>query len=346
MLYKQRKNNYIILIWISIIILTFVFFILSIKQISINLTQSINTFRLDSNKISLTYNTLENQIVLSKNPNIKIDITKITEQDKYYDKRYVFTLPINCIDSFYNVNYLFNDNYIRAINIVNNNGKTQIVVNENAILAYIISEDDRNIYITAYPPKKVYDKIVIIDPGHGGSDPGTDSFGIYEKNIVFNVSQMLVDMLEKNQNIKVFITRNKDVKIPLVDRANFGSWLGDLFVSIHVNANEYHADANGTEVYYYPHANDNDFNITSKECAKIICDNLSNELGSKNRGEKEENYNVIRNTTIPAVLCEIGFITNKDEAMKMKEQEYQQRAAKGIYNGILQIFEKYEPVRK
>lgn len=346
MIFKRRKNRYIKLLWISSVFLTCVFFVISIQQIYITFDKNIDTFKSNNNKMSLTYNSLDNQIIISKNSNIKIDISKIEEEDKYYNKRYTFTLPINCIDSFYNVNYLFNDNYIRAINIVNNYGKTQIVINENAILGYIVSEDDKNIYINAYPPKEVYDKIVVIDPGHGGSDPGTNAFNLYEKDIVFNISKELVSLLQKNKNIKVFITRNTDIKIPLEERAHYGNWLGDLFVSVHINANEYHEDVFGTEVYYYPHDNDNQFNITSEECAKIICDSLSKEINSKNRGEKKENYNVIRNSRIPAVLCEIGFITNKDEAMKLKENDYQEKAALGIYNGIIEIFKTYKPIRK
>lgn len=305
---------------------------------------TIQNIAVKKNKIKILYNNLENQIKIPKPEGIDIDISKIKFKDEYYNKRYILEFPVNYIDFFDSNEYKFNDNYIESINISNKNGKTNIIINEKAILTYTIKQDDDYIYINAHKPKEIFDKIVIIDAGHGGVDPGADAFGIFEKDICFNIANKVVEYIEKNTDIKVYLTRIDDTKIDNEKRINSANYLGDLFVSIHINSNDYSPNITGTEVYYYEH-NDKNVDEISKKSAEIICDYLSESLKSRNRGIKTENYLVLKKAEIPSVLCEVGFLTNKEEAFKLNDKNYQDRAAKAIYEGITKIFEFYKPER-
>ena len=117
-----------------------------------------------------------------------------------------------------------------------------------------------------------------------------------------------------------------------------------MFISIH--ANSFSGEkANGTEIWYYPHTNDNTIGLSCEQLAQCLRKNLINNLKSADRGTKSTNYDVLTLTEIPASLCEIGFITNPEEAENLKNDEYKNLAADAIYKAIIESFEKYTPQR-
>ena len=166
-----------------------------------------------------------------------------------------------------------------------------------------------------------------------------------EKDITLDIAVKLVSILDRDPSIKAYITRNSDSYVYLEDRAVFANRFADLFVSVHINANDHILSANGTEVSFYPHSNESDFDITSEQCAEILCDSISAVLSSKRRENKQDDYLVIKETEVPAALCEIGFLSNAEEAQKLADENYRKKAAEGIYNGIKKIFEIYVPQR-
>ncbi len=170
---------------------------------------------------------------------------------------------------------------------------------------------------------------VFIDPGHGGSDPGAVGNGLQEKNIVLSISKKLGTILN-SYGISVKYSRTNDTFVDLAPRAQMANNLGaNLFVSIHTNAAT--ASARGTECYTHPNDNSKTKNLSAN-----ISKSISSRLGIANRGHKEENFAVLRLTSMPAVLVETAFISNSSDANLLKNR--QDDFANAIANQILSYF--------
>ncbi|KOY17868.1 N-acetylmuramoyl-L-alanine amidase, partial [Paenibacillus xylanivorans] len=172
-------------------------------------------------------------------------------------------------------------------------------------------------------------KIVVIDPGHGGSDPGTTSFTKNpEKIFTLALGLKVQALLEKEPDIELIMTRETDIYPTRSERVKLANDLkADVFVSIHGNSVTAAPQVSGTETYYYQRE-------SSKELANIIHKNLIKALGFTDRGVKNGNYQVIRETTMPAVLLEVGFLSNKSEEEAMMSETNQNKAAQAIVDGI------------
>lgn len=294
---------------------------------------------------NITFNREKNAVVLRKNPNLPIDINSILHIDDYHNGKYTLTLPGDYSRFFGFGEIAVNNNLVDFIEIVTKNGNTSIIINQNRITTVDISETLENIYINIMLPREKYRNIVILDPGHGGRDPGAVHFGVQEKDVVLNISNMVKEMLDKNNNIKVYTTRDTDVFVPLAKRAEMANDVADLFVSIHLNAVANNNIVRGTETYYLPHHTDNNFNITRRQAAEVFQRNLVRGLNTVDRGVKTANFAVLRNTNIPSVLLELGFLSNPDEAAMFSDPAVQQQTAIIIYESIIEIFEIYNPPR-
>ncbi|MFH1790787.1 MAG: N-acetylmuramoyl-L-alanine amidase [Candidatus Omnitrophota bacterium] len=221
---------------------------------------------------------------------------------------------------------------------------------------------------------------VVIDPGHGGKDPGAIGWGgIREKDVVLDVARRLRDELYKDGGIDVVMTRNSDKFISLSQRSAIANNMkADLFVSIHANASRskyvkgfeayflsnatddnaraiaaaeneavaYESDANSVDS---PYLNATVWNMTltenrdeSRELASMICGKACGRLYGENRGIKSAGFYVLKGTHMPAVLVEIGFISNKDEARLLNSSSYRQTVAQGIAEGIVSYRDKFE----
>ena len=169
---------------------------------------------------------------------------------------------------------------------------------------------------------------VFLDPGHGGSDPGAIANGIYEDELNLTIAKKVQNLL-KNQGIEVEMSRTSDVFLTLMQRAELANdYNGDIFISIHNNAFS-SSSAYGIETYYTSSKS------TSKNLATPIQNSMVSKTGGYNRGVKTADYVVTKNTTMPASLVEGGFLTNPSEAAKLKTDDYQNKLAKGIADGIV-----------
>lgn len=231
--------------------------------------------------------------------------------------------------------------------------------------------------------------LVVIDPGHGGRDPGTiGRKGTKEKAIVLQISKYLRDLIRKRHKAKVLLTRTKDVFLDLEKRVKLANtkkreWCGKdmgsnvdtakksrtcLFISIHVNAHPSRS-IQGLEIYHFGKASDpralavaarengmrlesdtppwqfiitdslNDHKIQeSQTFAKVTNDRLVTTLRKhytiKNHGVKTAPFYVLRFTTMPSILAEVGFVSNSTEEKRLRTKAFQQKLAEGIYQGI------------
>jgi N-acetylmuramoyl-L-alanine amidase len=179
---------------------------------------------------------------------------------------------------------------------------------------------------------KYRNMLVVIDPGHGGKDPGAigRTTGVYEKVLALQSSLLLKKELE-NEGFKVYMTRSSDEYISLYERANMANELNaDIFVSMHINAHS-NSNISGVEVLYNPYTTQR-----SDVLAREIVTELVSDLGAVNRGIVERpNLIVIRETKMTAVLVELGFLSNANEEKLLQQSLYMTKAVKAVKEGII-----------
>ena len=190
---------------------------------------------------------------------------------------------------------------------------------------------------------KPEDRIIVLDAGHGGKDPGTSSpNGTREKDIALSVTLKLEDKL-KGLGYSVITTRDTDEYIGLYDRANVANDnSADVFVSIHANSVAGNQKVSGIETLYCPKGRGKNKKEDQYPLAKLIQDNLIKQTGAVNRGVKPRpDLAVLNSTHMPAVLVETGFLTNSAEEAKLKDNSYQNSLAQAIADGIKEYLEMY-----
>ncbi|MFZ4772643.1 MAG: N-acetylmuramoyl-L-alanine amidase family protein [Chlamydiia bacterium] len=173
---------------------------------------------------------------------------------------------------------------------------------------------------------------IIVDAGHGGDDFGTKVGGCIEKIVNLKTAEYVAALLRKG-GYEVIMTRKKDVFIPLADRvAAANRSKASLMVSIHFNAAQ-SKEAEGLEIFYFK-----DGVVEQKNASKKLADSVMrtvlNLTKAKSRGVKTGNYYVLRETTIPSILVEGGFLTNERELEKIRQDHYLKTLAQGIVEGI------------
>lgn len=167
--------------------------------------------------------------------------------------------------------------------------------------------------------------IVTVDPGHGGIDPGCGEENGLEKDIVLPISMHLKQLLEQ-AGVTVVMTRTVDDTVSLDDRAIIANNAGsDLFVSVHCNS--YEGQARGMDVYYH-----------KSEPARLLAQSILDEaaaLGITTRQVQKNNYQVLWDTDMPAVLVETGFLTDPADLAQLLDPAHQQTVARAIANAVL-----------
>jgi len=186
-------------------------------------------------------------------------------------------------------------------------------------------------------PRDRYSRIVTLDPGHGGSDPGAVRGTVHESNLNLIVARKLRDLLERYSDVRVYMTRDSDVFVGLVDRAALSNDVGGIFLSIHHNAATA-TSAHGIETYYLASSHDVGRSLTSRNFADILQRHLLARTGRSDRGVRTANFSVLRNSTNPAALVELGFMSNQSEFATLTRADYQWRAASAMFYAILEAF--------
>ena len=285
---------------------------------------------------SISYNNASKTFTIPKVTS-GLSAQSLTHVDEYLNLQYKLLFNCDATNAFLQNSAFAEDEYIKSFNVSSVNGQTQLLINEKKILAYIVTEDAANIYVKAVLPKEKYAKIVVLDPGHGGYEPGSVQNGLYEKEQVLDISKRVLAELERDTDIKVYATRLTDVFVSLEARAAMGNELGDLFVSVHLNSFT-SPSPTGTEVYYYDKVDNQYTGGKSKTIAQYFQQNLVSSLGTNDRKIKSNNYVVLRESRIPAVLCEVAFISNPGEAARVKTDAFKSAAGSAIAQGIVESF--------
>ena len=192
--------------------------------------------------------------------------------------------------------------------------------------------------------KNIYKKVIVMDAGHGGHDPGAQHQGYNESDlnlkIVLNCRELF-----KDTDIKVYYTRIDDTFLSLYDRAAFAELVGaDMFIAVHHNSSWYDT-VSGTSVYWGDKDTSTSLNgLTSEKLAWRMLENLTAALDTKVFGEGaiNKNFVVVRDSKAPAVLLEIGFMSNSDELSRLVKDKFSKKVARTIVDTVLDIYEEAE----
>lgn len=181
--------------------------------------------------------------------------------------------------------------------------------------------------VTAPPKKHSVKGKVVLDAGHGGSDYGAIREGINEKDITLDVTRRVASIL-KSKGYKVALTRADDTYVSLQDRVDYSeNEAPEIFVSIHVNS-AVATEPKGIETHYY--------HEYSKELASVVHARMIKAIDTKDRGLFKSKFYVINHTTVPAILVEMGFLSNEEERKELVTDFRKQKTAKAIAEGIIE----------
>ena len=225
-------------------------------------------------------------------------------------------------------------------------------------------------------------RLIVLDAGHGGHDPGAvGPAGLQEKDLVLDVTRRVARLVEDRLSVKALLSRDGDHFVPLRDRTSFANKeRADLFVSIHANAHRATAST-GVETYFLSsEATDtaarqvaalensvvqlektpgrggrvdavkailwdlaqSEFQLESSRLAEVVQDSMTQALRIPNRGVKQAGFYVLGGAAMPAVLIEIGFVTNPKEERRLKDSQYRDEIARAILAGLAEYKKKYD----
>ncbi|MCK4353066.1 N-acetylmuramoyl-L-alanine amidase [candidate division WOR-3 bacterium] len=220
-------------------------------------------------------------------------------------------------------------------------------------------------------------KKIVIDPGHGGKDPGAIGHnGTYEKDIVLKIAKLVTKLIESELGVKCILTRDKDIFIPLNERTKLANdEEADLFLSIHCNAARSRRH-HGTEMYFLSPAKttwaravearenaslkyetpdwedkvkgilwdmaQTEFLKESNTLSGKLLKSILESANTKDRGVRQANFFVLRGAYMPACLLELEFLSNLKGEKRLKTKEFQKQLAQGILKGVKEFKEWYE----
>lgn len=212
--------------------------------------------------------------------------------------------------------------------------------NTSKLWDYPTSQYQEVTQLNQFHPSALKGKVIVVDPGHGGSDTGAiGPNNIAEKTVTLAIARDLRTLLS-NQGVTVIMTRTSDqdvaypgassidelqARVAIANNAN-----ADLFISIH--ADSFSEAVHGTTTYYYPGSD--------SSLANFVQDSLIDQLKLSNRGFQPNDYYVLKYTTMPAILTEAAFISNPTEERLLSNRAFDRKIATGIYNGIKNYFSR------
>lgn len=293
------------------------------------------------------FRTQEQEYSMQFNKPDEVNYANITTTDLYLSKKFVITIPGNYIDYYTSNPIITTDSVIKKVEVtLNNSGFTNITVTTSKLQGYKLYDMGSYVAIKVGDPVDIYENIVVLDAGHGGTDPGAMYNGYREKDINFSILYQLARKYfnSPDSTIKAYWTRTSDTFITLDNRAAFSKFVGaDLFISLHANAIS-KPSVNGLEIYYSSSNNNTTASgLSSSKLASIMNANLKTDLGLVNHGVgvKTAKYVVVHRNTVPAILIELGFMTNAKDLAFMTDEISQDKTAKSIYNATVDVFNQY-----
>ena len=243
-------------------------------------------------------------------------------------------------DYFSNTKLTGNVDGVKDIICQYKDGTTTVSIYLTEVLACIPKQKERDITIEFKPLREIYDKIIVIDSGHGGEDVGSVAGDVCEKDINLSVVLKLKEMMDKT-DIKVLYTRLEDETIDNQARSELANEVNaDLFLSIHCGYEQKDETCHGVITYY----NDAFFipDFGNADLAYIVEEQVTEAVSGQALGLKtgEKDNDLLKNSMVPAACIEIGYLSNEAERERMKQSDYVNRIACGLYSSIVSSYEQ------
>ncbi len=221
---------------------------------------------------------------------------------------------------------------------------TELSMMLNGYYLVELQETEQYYVISLTKPKDIYNRIVVIDAGHGGHDPGAgaDNFRTTEASINLKLLLYLKEYLDADETIQAYYTRTADTYPTLAERVELANGVAaDLFISFHCNSTT-QSRSNGTEIMYNAEQGAGE-SFNSREFAKLCLKALTNVLGTKSGGiVKRPDLHIVRRAEMPVVLVETAYLSNQKDLAVLKDDEKLKAAAEAIYQIILQAYQRME----
>ena len=274
--------------------------------------------------------------------------SEITNEDLYYKNQIIIRIPGDYTE-FYNSNPLSSANsVVKNVSVGYKNNMTEITITTTKLQGYRLYDLNGTVGVVLGNPKDIYKNIVVLDAGHGGTDPGAmrklNGVTIREKDLNFKIMYELTQKYFNGEDseIKAYYSRYDDTKVDLYARADFTKKVGaDLFVSLHMNANN-SSSPKGTEIYYTGSNKSTSCNgLTSKILANMFLNSLPAKVGTDRRYIADKSLAVCRTNTVPAVLVELGFMSNPSDLALIVQSDFQENTAQAIYDTLCEVFSAY-----
>ncbi len=289
---------------------------------------------------NITYDHTEDipTIVIDKDDTLTID--NIKYEDNYLNREYIITIPGDFTSHFGSGNVQINDAIIDNISVkLDNEGNTKLVVKAKTIREFRVEETNKGLAIKVYKPSELFSKVIVVDAGHGGDDPGAIIGSFYEKDTTLGVTQELEKLLDQDPTIKVYYTRLTDSRPSLYERTDLANEVeADFFLSIHINS--FTSNFNGVETLFLPGPNTSKLN--SFELAAIFQEVFSANVEIANYKAKErDNLHVLNATDMPAIILEMGYLSNEYDRAYLTNLDYYDDLARAILMAINETFSKH-----
>lgn len=310
------------------------------------------TVSASNNTYLITFNNTVPDANTEYSLNIKVPqevfYSEITNEDLYYKNQIIIRIPGDYRD-FYNSNPLSSTNsVVKSVSVGYKNSMTEITITTTKLQGYKLYDLNGTVGVVIGNPKDIYKNIVVLDAGHGGTDPGAmrklNGVTINEKDVNFKIMYELTQKYfnAEGSEIKAYYSRYDDTKVDLYARADFTKTVGaDLFVSLHMNANN-SSSPKGTEIYYTGSNKSTSCNgLNSKILANMFLNSLPAKVGTDKRYIADKSLAVCRTNTVPAILVELGFMSNPSDLALMVKPDFQEKTAKAIYETLCEVFSAY-----
>ena len=267
----------------------------------------------------------------------------ITISNDYVTQTVRIELPQTEVSYFENDPLTGSSNHIDNLSYAVSKGSSGLIeITMDQVYELDMDYDENYYYFDFLTPHEVYDKVVVVDAGHGGRAPGATKQGINEKDIDLGIVLQLKEIFDNSdENIGVYYTRTDDSNPTFDQRVQLANKSqADLFISIHNNSTKSGrmSSTHGTQVMY---SESDTKELGSKAFAQICLDHVTEALESRDKGlvEGDEIY-IIRTSEVPVALIEVGFMTNQEELNLLNSTDYQKKAAEGVYDAVLDAFAK------
>ncbi len=270
-----------------------------------------------------------------------VDGHKVEITNQYIRQEIEIEIPKIRNSYFYDYPMIGSSDSITDITFETQGGKGIINITMDGVYEPKVTYEGSYLYLDFVHPKDLYDKIIVVDAGHGGNAPGATKQGASEKDIDLAIVKQLKLLLDRaDESIGVYYTRTDDTNPSLESRAALANELSaDLFLSVHNNstASGRMSGISGTEVMYRA----GDESGKSKQFAQICLEQLLQKLGSENKGVVAgDDIYIIREARMPVALVEVGFMTNQEELDKLRSKDYQKASAEALYEAIIRSLEE------